>query len=104
MRVIKNLSILSKLSFVVILELLSNQVILRELISYLLIVLQDFTALIPIQINRCLMSRGGGQVEAAVLIVSIAHHGPTTATGILIFGKVFVRALWKEAVDGTRSF
>jgi hypothetical protein len=56
MRVIKNLSILRKLSLIVILELLSNQVILRELISDLLIVLQDFTALIPIQINRCLMS------------------------------------------------
>lgn len=104
MRVIKNLSVLRRLSLIVILELLSNQVILRELISYLLIVLQDFTALIPIQINRCLVSRGGGQVEAAVLIVCITHHGPTTATGILIFGEVFVRALWKEAVDGTCAF
>ena len=90
MRVIKNLSILRKLSLIVILELLSNQVILRELISYLLIVLQDFTALIPIHINRRLMSRGGGQVEAAVLIVGIADHSPATATGILIFGKILV--------------
>jgi len=39
MRVIKNLSILSKLSLIIILELLSNQLILRELISDLLIVL-----------------------------------------------------------------
>lgn len=90
MRVIKNLSVLRKLSLIFILELLSNQVILRELISDLLIVLQDFTALIPIQINRCLMPRGGGQVEAAVLIVGIADHGPASATGILIFGKIFV--------------
>ena len=39
MRVIKNLSVLSKLSLIIILELLSNKVILRELISDLLIVL-----------------------------------------------------------------
>jgi len=103
MRVIKNLSILSELSLIIILELLSNQVILRELISDLLIVLQDFTALITIKVNRCLMSRGGGQIKAAVLIVGIAHHGPATATGILIFGEIFVGALWKEAVDGTRA-
>jgi hypothetical protein len=56
MRVIKNLSVLRKLRLIVILELLSNQVILRELISNLLIVLQDFTALIPIEVNRCLVS------------------------------------------------
>ena len=37
--VIENLSILRKLSLIVILELLSNQVILRELISDLLIML-----------------------------------------------------------------
>jgi hypothetical protein len=60
MRVIKNLSILSKLSLIVFLELLGNQVTLRELISDLLIVLQDFTALIPIQVNRCLMPRRRG--------------------------------------------
>lgn len=49
------------------------------------------------------MSRRGGQVEAAVLIVGIAHHGPATATDILFFGNIFVRALWKKAVDGTRA-
>jgi hypothetical protein len=49
------------------------------------------------------MSRRGCQVEAAVLIVGIAHHGPATATGILIFGEIFVGALWQEAVDGTRA-
>lgn len=37
--VIENLSILRKLSLIVILELLSNQMILRELISDLLIML-----------------------------------------------------------------
>jgi hypothetical protein len=70
----------------------------------LLIVLQYLARTIAVQVHRSLMPRRRCQVEAAILIISVANQCPSFAAVILIFWKIFVRAFRQKTIDRSRTF
>jgi hypothetical protein len=50
------------------------------------------------------MTGGRGQVETAILIISVTYHGAASAAVLMVLREVLVRAFRKKAIDGAGAF